>query len=313
MTNYRRLAWAALVLNVIVVIGGAIVKSTGSGAGCGEHWPICNGQVIPRPQQVETIIEFSHRATSGLALLTVAAMVVWARRIPGLPGRIRRAADWSLGFLVFESLLGALLVLGGWTAMDVSWWRVALQPVHFLNTMILLAVLLLHAWWTTDDSPIDFASRPNGFWWRFLAAALLLILVNGTGSIISLGDLLIRELGENSSGLVQLLYRLRPGHPAIAIAAGAIVVWLTFDRGLAPSTASRRFAWACAIFVVAQWAVGLVNVWLNVPLWTQIAHLLLADGAWLSLVLWFATALTRPVAVPGQTPLQTMGRPAGAD
>ena len=79
------------------------------------------------------------------------------------------------------------------------------------------------------------------------------------------------------------------------------------------SAASRRFAWACAIFVVAQWAVGLVNVWLNVPLWTQIAHLLLADGAWLSLVLWFATALTRPVAVTGQTPLQPMGRPAGAD
>lgn len=313
MTNYRRLAWLALALNVLVVIGGAIVKSTGSGAGCGEHWPICNGQVIPRPQQVETVIEFTHRATSGLALLVVAAMVFLARRVTPPGSRVRRAAYWSLGFLIFESLLGALLVLGGWTAMDVSWWRVVLQPVHFINTMILLAFLLLNAWWATYDEPSEWRNHSNGFWWRFVAVAVLLMLVNGTGSIISLGDLLIRELGENSSGLVQLLYRLRPGHPAIAIVAGALVIWLTFDRSLSPSAMSRRWAWVCAAFVGAQWAVGLLNVVMNVPLWTQLLHLILADGAWLSLVMWFATALAQPLAARGQAPLPSVGQTAGAD
>jgi len=312
-TNYKRMAWFALGFNVLVVVGGAIVKATGSGAGCGEHWPICNGEVIPRPQQIETVIEFTHRATSGLALLIVAAMVVWARRVTRPGDRVRRAAHWSLGFLIFESLLGALLVLGGWTAMNVSWWRVALQPIHFINTMILLMFLLLHAWWATVATPVQWANRPSGFWWRFGVAAVLLMLVNGTGSIISLGDLLIRELGEDSSGLVQLMYQMRPGHPAIAIGAGAIVVWLTFEKSLSPSASARRWAWATAIFVVAQWGVGLLNVVMNVPLWTAMLHLLLADAAWLSLGLWFVTAIERPEPAPSPVPADTVGRIASAD
>lgn len=313
MTQFRKMAWFTLALNILVVIGGAVVKSTGSGAGCGEHWPICNGEVIPRPQQIETVIEFTHRATSGLALLAVGILVLWARRVTTPGSRVRRAAYWSAGFIVFESLLGAVLVLGGWTAIDVSWWRVVLQPIHFINTMILLAFLLLTAWWATDAPPAEWRNHSNGFWWRFAAAAVLLMIVNGTGSIISLGDLLIRELGETSGGLVELLYRLRPGHPAIAIAAGAIVVWLTFDRSLTPNATARRWAWVCAGFVVAQWAVGLLNVVMNVPLWTQILHLLMADGAWLALILWLATALPQTEAARGPAPLQSVGRPAGAD
>lgn len=312
MTNYRKWAWFALALNVLVVVGGAIVKSTGSGAGCGEHWPICNGEVIPRPQQIETVIEFTHRATSGLALLVVAAMVVWARRVAPPGSRVRRAAYWSLGFLVFESLLGALLVLGGWTAMDVSWWRVVLQPVHFINTMILLAFLLLNAWWAGDDNPADWRGQPTGFWWRFVLAALMVMLINGTGAIISLGDLLIRELGQNYDGLVQLLYQMRPAHPAIAIGAGLVVIYLTFDKLMTPWSAPRRWAWICVALIAGQWAVGLLNVWLNVPLWTSIAHLLLADGIWLALVVWFATALERPATVRDSSPAAALGRTAGA-
>ncbi len=312
MSNYRKMAWFALALNVLVVVGGAVVKSTGSGAGCGEHWPICNGEVIPRPQQIETVIEFTHRATSGLALLVVAAMVVWARRVAPSGHRVRRAAYWSLGFLVFESLLGALLVLGGWTAMDVSWWRVVLQPIHFINTMILLAFLLLNAWWAGDDAPSEWRDKPNGFWWRFGLAGLMVMIINGTGAIISLGDLLIRELGENYDSLVQIMYQMRPGHPAIAIGAGLVIIWLTFDRRLSPWAGPRRWAWICAGFVVAQWGVGLLNVWLNVPMWTQIAHLLMADAVWLTLVLWFATALERPATVPNPSPAAALGRTAGA-
>lgn len=311
MTNYRKMAWFALALNVLVVVGGAIVKSTGSGAGCGEHWPICNGEVIPRPQQIETVIEFTHRMTSGLALLVVAAMVIWARRVAPPGSRVRRAAYWSLGFLVFESLLGALLVLGGWTAMDVSWWRVVLQPVHFINTMILLAFLLLNAWWAGDDTPADWRGQPTGFWWRFVLAGVMVMLINGTGAIISLGDLLIRELGQNYDGLVQILYQMRPAHPAIAIGAGLVVIWLTFDRLMTPWSTPRRWAWICVGLIVAQWAVGLLNVWLNVPLWTSIAHLLLADGIWLALIVWFATALERPAAVRDSSPATALGRTAG--
>lgn len=146
------------------------------------------------------------------------------------------------------------------------------------------------------DTPADWRGQPAGFWWRFVLAGLMVMLINGTGAIISLGDLLIRELGQNYDGLVQLLYQMRPAHPAIAIGAGLVVIWLTFDKLMTPWSAPRRWAWICVGLVVAQWAVGLLNVWLNVPLWTSIAHLLLADGIWPSLI-WFATALERTATV----------------
>ena len=81
-------AWGVLLWNVLVALFGAYVRATGSGAGCGAHWPTCNGEVIPRAPQVETLIEFTHRATSGLAFLSVLALFLWALR--ALP-----SSSWS--------------------------------------------------------------------------------------------------------------------------------------------------------------------------------------------------------------------------
>ena len=71
-------AWGVVVWNLFVIVWGAAVRATGSGAGCGSHWPLCNGEVVPRAPEIATIIEFTHRITSGLALLSVAALVYLA-------------------------------------------------------------------------------------------------------------------------------------------------------------------------------------------------------------------------------------------
>src|SRR5665213_3823423 len=56
-----RFAWFAVFYNVAVILWGALVRATGSGAGCGNHWPLCNGQVIPVSPGLHTVIEFTHR------------------------------------------------------------------------------------------------------------------------------------------------------------------------------------------------------------------------------------------------------------
>ena len=73
MVRLARSAWAVLAYNVVVILWGAIVRATGSGAGCGSHWPLCNGVVLPNAEKASTLIEFAHRATSGIALLLVVA------------------------------------------------------------------------------------------------------------------------------------------------------------------------------------------------------------------------------------------------
>jgi protoheme IX farnesyltransferase len=96
-TWLSRYAWGVLVWNVLVALWGAYVRATGSGAGCGAHWPTCNGEIIPRAPQVETLIEFTHRATSGLAFLAVLALLILAlRTLPkGHPARFGAGLSMS--------------------------------------------------------------------------------------------------------------------------------------------------------------------------------------------------------------------------
>src|SRR5919204_1627778 len=145
MDAFRRFAWATLGYNVAVIAWGALVRATGSGAGCGRHWPMCNGQVVPRSPALETAVEFTHRATSGASLLLVAALVVWARRALPRGHAARRAAAFSGLFIVTEALLGAGLVLFGWVAKDASAGRGWAMALHLANTFLLLAALALTA------------------------------------------------------------------------------------------------------------------------------------------------------------------------
>src|ERR1017187_2983546 len=79
--RFSQVAWGVLAYNMLVVLWGAFVRATGSGAGCGNRWPLCNGVIVPHAPRIETIIEFTHRATSGLALVSVAALCLWAFRL----------------------------------------------------------------------------------------------------------------------------------------------------------------------------------------------------------------------------------------
>ncbi|HET8547051.1 MAG TPA: COX15/CtaA family protein, partial [Bryobacteraceae bacterium] len=138
---FQRYAWAVVACNVLVVLWGAYVRATGSGAGCGSHWPLCNGAVLPREPAAATIIEFTHRTTSGIALLSVAALVVWAFRVYPATHRVRRAALFALVFIVIEALLGAGLVLFRLVAENSSPARAAYLSAHLANTLVLLGLL----------------------------------------------------------------------------------------------------------------------------------------------------------------------------
>ena len=111
LTRFAKYAWGTLAYNVAVVVWGAYVRATGSGAGCGKHWPTCQGAVIPRAPQIETLVEFSHRLTSGLAFLAVLGLFVWAWRAYPKKHIVRTGAALSMGFILLESLVGAGLGL----------------------------------------------------------------------------------------------------------------------------------------------------------------------------------------------------------
>jgi heme A synthase len=293
-----------LVYNLAVILWGAYVRATGSGAGCGNHWPLCNGQATPgpagAPPVAATIIEFTHRVTSGLDLALVALLVIWAfRRFPR-KHPVRLGATLSAVFLVTEALIGAALVLLGHVAGNASVARAYSLSTHQVNTLTLLACLTLTAWWSMKRPPLKGApgpSRPRGrsVWMAGVSLAAV-VVVGVSGAIVALGDTLFPApslaagLAQDLNPAANIFLRLRLFHPVIAAGAGA---WLLFYAG---SSASRRpavrgRAWSMMALVGVQIVAGLVNTLLLAPVWMQMVHLLLADLLWITLVLLCAAML----------------------
>jgi cytochrome c oxidase assembly protein subunit 15 len=297
MRPFTRFSWAVLGVNLAVVAWGAFVRATGSGAGCGRHWPSCNGELVPRAPAVATAIEFTHRASSGVALLLVVALLVWALRAFATGEPARRAAWAALGFMIAEALVGAGLVLYGWVAKDASPARGWVMAIHLTNTFLLLGSLALVAAWSERPAGLAFAGRA-GVAASFAVALGAVLLAGITGAIAALGDTLYPAtsfaagLREELSGNAAILLRLRILHPFAAIGAGAIL--LVVARGALrarPDERVRRAAAAIAALVALEIAAGALNVLLLAPVWLQLVHLLLADLLWISLVLLAAATL----------------------
>ena len=295
LTRFAKYAWGVLAYNILVILWGAYVRATGSGAGCGSHWPLCNGEVIPRAQQVETLIEFAHRLTSGLSLLLVVGLLVWAWRAypKGHPARL--GAGLSIFFIFTEALVGAGLVLFEWVAKDASSGRVISMAVHLVNTFLLLASLTLTAWWASGGEALRLKGQGAPLWF-FLVGFLGIMTLGVTGAVTALGDTLFpasslaEGFAQDLSPTAHFLVRLRVWHPVIAILVG---FYLLLVAGLAAMFRGerriRRAATVLAALFVTQLSAGLVNLILLAPVWMQIVHLFLADLVWITLVMLAAT------------------------
>lgn len=301
-SRFAAYAWGVLLYNLGVILWGAFVRASGSGAGCGSHWPLCNGDVIPKAAYIETLIEFTHRLTSGVALLLVVGLAVWAFRAFPAKHHVRFGAILSLIFIISEALVGAGLVLFGLVAENSSRMRAVVISIHLVNTFLLVAGLTLTAWWAAGGPPVQL--RRTGYPAVLLAVALFASLLLGiTGAITALGDTLF-PVGSVAEGIqrdfattAHFLERLRIIHPALAVALGVyVVVASRIVSRMRPSMHTNRFARLLVGLFGVQLLVGLLNVQLLAPIWLQLVHLLLADGVWIALVLLSASALAAPVA-----------------
>lgn len=290
----------ALAVTVLVILWGALVRATGAGAGCGSHWPLCNGEIIPRAESVETLIEFSHRLSSGVAFLLVLAMAVLAFKSFPPKHRVRRAAALSLLLMILEAAIGAGLVLFELVADNASMARALFVAVHLGNTFLLLAAMTLTAYWSAGGPPIRIDSRQP---LRFLMLLCLLgtLLIGMSGAVAALGDTLFPAgslqdaLQQDLSPTSHVLIQLRKYHPLIAVAVSlALFAFIGGVRDRRPSADARTWATRLNLLLLMQLAAGTVNILLLAPVWMQLVHLLLADALWITLVVTCAATLGDP-------------------
>lgn len=293
--RYRWFAWGVLLYNLPVILWGAVVRATGSGAGCNDHWPLCDGAVLPSLADAHRVIEFSHRMSSGFVLILTGLLYWWAVRIYPRSHTVRLGAVLSLVFAMSEALVGAGLVLFKLVAQNDSIYRAVAISVHLSNTFMLLASLTLTVWWATGGDRVRL--RGQGAVAGLLAAALLGALVVGiTGAITALGDTLfpaksLAEIGAPVSSTAHILEHLRVFHPYVAVLVGMAVVaaaWLVAAQR--PSDSVKNLAFGVTALFVTQMMAGFMNLFMRAPVPMQLAHLLLADGLWIVLVLLAASA-----------------------
>lgn len=291
--RFARYAWGVLALNVAVVLWGAYVRASGSGAGCGRHWPRCDGQVLPRMQSAQMVVEFTHRLSSGLALISVLGLLVWAWRAHPRGSAVRTGAVLSTGFIILEALVGAGLVLLALVAGDKSVARVWWMAAHLVNTFLLLGSITLTAWWASGGARVRIRGQGTVAW-VMLAAVLATILVGVTGGVTALGDTLFPKdhVSLRVASAAHFLERLRIVHPAVAVLTALYVALAGYAaRRLRPDARTTRLSRLLVALFAAQVLAGTVNVVLLAPIPMQIVHLLLADVVWITLVCTTASAL----------------------
>ncbi len=311
-----RLAVVTVAVNALVILQGAFVRATGSGAGCGRHWPLCNGEIVPLNPSVHTLTEFSHRLLS-LAVLILGVWLfarVWRERRerPGLFA----ATVAATVFLFIEALLGALTVLWGLTADNTTVARGLMVATHLVNSLLLVGSLAAVWVYARPQPPAwPLRLRRQGALGVVLGIGLVgMLFLMFTGGIAAMGNTMFpsttlaegfaADLDPSSHPLI----RLRVLHPLIAVSVG-IYLFLSLGTAwwLKPAEAGRGLMQALLGTYLVQLAVGTLNLALLGPIVLQLLHLGLAVLAFGLLTALAVVLLASPV--PRAAPLARSSDP----
>jgi heme A synthase len=308
LSGFAKYAWFVLAYNIIVILWGAFLRASLSGDGCGQHWLTCGGEVVPTAPQFKTIIEFSHRLSTGLAFFVVLLLFVWAFRKFAKGDYVRKTAFISFVLIIVEALIGAGLVLTGNTAENWTAWRPFWMAAHLITTFSLLAVLTLTAWLSQGRKSFGFnASRRISI---LLSVAVAGFLVIGmSGSVAALSSMLFPStslaegIARDFSSASHILLRLRISHPILSVAGGTFLVFIAgwLKSQFKENGPVNRWANVLSVLVLIQFVSGAVTLLTHAPILMQIIHLLLADLMWIVFVLLSANVLAEHTEVENVT------------
>ena len=296
-----RIAWVTLIWHVVTILAGTVVRATGSGDGCGSHWPLCNGEVLPVAPSIKTIIEFTHRRVSafdGLLVLITVGLV-------GFRFRFRHTATHAaLVMLVLtglEAWIGKYIVNAGLVAENKSMFRAIWMSLHLVNTFFLLTASAITAWCASNRPSIRLRNQ-GPVLATILLTFITMIVLGISGAITALGDTLYPASSHDEvmrlarADNAPAILRLRILHPYIALSSGCFVVIVAaMLKHLRPCRDTARWSNIVVWLFVVQTAVGGLNVWLKAPVFMQVGHLLLADAVWVAMVFLSAGALSTDV------------------
>ena len=274
-------AKAGLLLSIASILAGAFVRATGSGDGCGATWPTCKGKIIPSLSDTSELIEFSHRSVSGVLLVVTLIIFAKTRKFQK-DSLVRTVTNYLTFFVIFEALIGAVIVIFEWVGLNSSLPRIIAVPIHLVNTFGLLGSYAILYKILQDD----LQNIKNMFNKNFLLISSLFLLSGATGSITALADVLFPSASFVEGFLAdfdrtsEVLTRLRILHPIISsILSIVLYVYATgIRKKYNVSVKPLQILILIAVFL------GVINVLSNIVLPLSILHLAIADFLWISYI-----------------------------
>ena len=274
-------AKAGLLLSIASILAGAFVRATGSGDGCGATWPTCKGKIIPALSDTSELIEFSHRSVSGVLLVVTLIIFAKTRKFQK-ESLVRTVTNYLTFFVIFEALIGAVIVIFEWVGLNSSLPRIIAVPIHLVNTFGLLGSYAILYKILQDD----LQNIKNMFNKNFLLISSLFLLSGATGSITALADVLFPSASFVEGFLAdfdrtsEVLTRLRILHPIISSTLS--IVLYVYATGIRKKyNVSVK---ALQILILIAVFLGVINVLSNIVLPLSILHLAIADFLWISYI-----------------------------
>lgn len=277
----NRFSWGVLLYILLVVAFGAFVRASFSGDGCGAHWPLCDGEIIPSFSKLEQVFEFSHRISSGLVLPLVLAMLYGAFQLFGKGAQIRKTAAFAVGMTLLEALIGAALVKFQWVDQNDSAARAGVMAFHVVSTFVLVGSIAATAL-LAGGAP-EYKWKGQGALGAGAGLGVLALMFLGvSGAVSALGHTLKpveNVLGASIRGDAHWMVRLQPLHPLIATAIGLYLLLLGgLMIHLRPTPGLKKSVqWLVGLYGF-QMILGLASIAAKAPIPMQMAHLALADA-----------------------------------
>ena len=272
---------AGLYLSILSILAGAFVRATGSGDGCGATWPTCKGRIIPSLSDTSELIEFSHRSVSGVLLIVTLIIFTKTRKFQK-NSLVRTVTNYLTFFVIFEALIGAVIVIFEWVGLNSSLPRIIAVPIHLVNTFGLLGCYAI-LYKILDENIEEITSMFNK---NFIFISSLFLLSGATGSIAALADVLFPSASFIEGFLAdfdrtsEVLTRLRILHPVVSSVLSLVLY--VYSTQINKKYNIRVKPLQTLIFVAVF--LGFLNVLSNIILPLSILHLAIADFLWISYI-----------------------------
>lgn len=268
-----------VVYTLIIILWGAWVRISGSGDGCGDHWPLCHGAAIPLGSPVKTWIEVSHRYSTALFGVLILVQIVWVIRKGSEGSAAQKWVGLTLLFTVTEALIGRSLVKEGLVTDSESLLRLVVMPLHLLNTSALIFSQVMCA--ESIKFHFRLPTKLHGLGARVgLMLAGIIVLLLTSGAIAALGAHLLPAesiavgLQQDFQSQSHLAVKLRLLHPIAGLIIPTFVAGYFFSAGRRSTNKEiNNITYQLSVLTLCMMLIGIATLMSLSPVWLKLLHL----------------------------------------